>query len=189
VAYVTASDDDYGPTYNQISYSIKQELDYEYFDINANALLTTLKSLKQFENSTKLYTVVQARDKGNRESSVTVTVVVQQGTSEDFFDDPNTVAWFAALMAMLVILLAFVIVCLYRFCKNGYVFSKKGLCQKYVIIIFCTFLLRKSYLFEIIETSSRSDCSEFVVTLTFSCRSKKIHFDGSEEYQPDFKRK
>lgn len=130
VAYITASDDDFGPTYNQISYSIKPELDYEYFDINANALLTTLKSLKQFENSTKLYTVVKARDKGTRESSVTVTVIVQQGTGDSFFDDPNTVAWFAALMVILVILLAVAIVCLYRFCKYGYIFSKKGLCRK-----------------------------------------------------------
>lgn len=133
VCYITASDDDFGPTYNQIVYSIKPELDYEYFDIDANALITTQKSLKQFENSTKLYTVVKALDMGNRESSVTVTVIVLQGTSDNFFDDPNTVAWFAALMSMLVILLAVAIVCLYRFCKYGYVFSKKGLCRKYVL--------------------------------------------------------
>ncbi|XP_062620488.1 protocadherin-23-like isoform X1 [Saccostrea cucullata] len=129
VAYITALDNDYGPIYNQISYSVKPELDYQYFDINGNALLTTAKSLKQFENSTKLYAVIKATDKGNRESSVTVTVNVQQGSSSPFFDDPNTVAWFAAVLVILAILLGLAAICLYRFCKYGYVVSKKPWCS------------------------------------------------------------
>ncbi|XP_061197805.1 protocadherin Fat 4-like [Saccostrea echinata] len=129
IAYITALDNDYGPIYNQISYSVKPELDYQYFDISGNALLTTAKSLKQFENSTKLYTVIKATDRGNRESSVTVTVNVQQGTSNTFFDDPDTVAWFAAVLVILVILLGVAGICLYRFCKYGYVFSKKQWCS------------------------------------------------------------
>lgn len=131
VAYITALDDDYGPTYNQISYSIQPTLNYQYFDIDGNSLLTTSKSLREFENSTKLYILISAVDNGNRMSSVTVTVHVVQGTSNSFFDDPDTVAWFAALMSMLVILLGATVVGLYRYCKYGYVFSKRGCCKRY----------------------------------------------------------
>ncbi|XP_052716579.1 protocadherin-23-like [Crassostrea angulata] len=128
VAYITALDDDFGPTYNQISYHIESILDHQYFDIDGNALLTTAKSLRQFENGTKLLTLIKATDKGNRQSSVTVTVNVVPGTSNSFFDDPETVAWFAALMTLLVILLGAAVIGLYRYCKYGYVFSKRGLC-------------------------------------------------------------
>lgn len=131
VAYITALDDDYGPTYNQISYSIQSTLNYQYFDIDGNSLLTTSKSLREFENSTKLYILISAVDNGNRMSSVTVTVHVVQGTSNSFFDDPDTVAWFAALMSMLAILLGATVVGLYRYCKYGYVFSKRGCCKRY----------------------------------------------------------
>uniref|UniRef100_K1RFJ0 Cadherin EGF LAG seven-pass G-type receptor 3 n=1 Tax=Magallana gigas TaxID=29159 RepID=K1RFJ0_MAGGI len=128
VAYIAALDDDFGPTYNQISYHIEPILDHQYFDIDGNALLTTAKSLRHFENGTKLLTLIKATDKGNRQSSVTVTVNVVPGTSNSFFDDPETVAWFAALMTLLVILLGAAVIGLYRYCKYGYVFSKRGLC-------------------------------------------------------------
>lgn len=131
VAYITALDDDFGPTYNQISYHIESILDHQYFDIDGNALLTTAKSLRQFENGTKLLTLIKATDKGNRQSSVTVTVNVVPGTSNSFFDDPETVAWFAALMTLLIILLGAAVIGLYRYCKYGYVFSKRGLCTRY----------------------------------------------------------
>ncbi|KAK3106573.1 hypothetical protein FSP39_022808, partial [Pinctada imbricata] len=128
VFYVSATDKDYGPTCNALTYILFGQTDY--FAISNDGLIRTTTPLESIVNDTVLSFVVQATDGCGSSTNVSVEVTIVPGTTTGFFDNTSNIAYFVGGLAgagLVILGISFVI---FRMVKHGYVFRKESCFQR-----------------------------------------------------------
>ncbi|OWF41740.1 Protocadherin Fat 3 [Mizuhopecten yessoensis] len=123
ILQVRATDIDVEYNNNNIFYTIYSG-STEYFGIKDNGEIYLLKSVSIYGNYTELYVDIRATST-NRHVYVTLKVIVNPATSDDFFDDTGNVAWFSVCIVVGVVAVIVFSVMLYRYFRYGYVFANK----------------------------------------------------------------